>query len=270
MSEIVFATEREQFRGGTTAFVVAPAASLADGSAFELARSGSSSNHDHMLAAAAALAAKAGGGSVSGSSASTLVVGGDGDATELVLVPLPSDGSRALASLCRQPSAVCRSRLFRQPSAVCRSRLTRARNAGYYSPTNSMAITGGLSSGGLTGSASPTVLIVLRELDDIGPAAMAVARACPTYSRKTSDSALQKVTVGFVTAAEPGTLITDATALSACALLAESVRTAADIAETPAEDMSTADVEARARELLDGVPNVGKSAAFPTLSCRFV
>ena len=124
-----------------------------------------------------------------------------------------------------------------------------------------MAITGGLSSGGLTGSASPTVLIVLRELDDIGPAAMAVARACPTYSRKTSDSALQKVTVGFVTAAEPATLVTDATALSACALLAESVRAAAHIAETPAEDMSTADVEARARELLEGVPNVGKSAA---------
>ena len=126
-----------------------------------------------------------------------------------------------------------------------------------------MAITGGLSSGGLTGSASPTVLIVLRELDDIGPAAMAVARACPTYSRKTSDSALQKVTVGFVTAAEPGTLVTDATALSACALLAESVRAAAHIAETPAEDMSTADVEARARELLEGVPNVGNSTPSP-------
>ena len=95
MSEIVFATEREQFRGGRTAFVVAPAASLADGSAFELAKSGEN-DHSAMLAAAAALAAKAGGGSVSGSSSSTLVVGGDGDATELVLVPLPSDGSRAL------------------------------------------------------------------------------------------------------------------------------------------------------------------------------
>ena len=89
MSEIVFTTEREQFRGGTTAFVVAPAAALADGSAFELAKSGEN-DHSAMLAAAAALAAKAGGGSVSGSAASTLVVGGDDDATELVLVPLPN------------------------------------------------------------------------------------------------------------------------------------------------------------------------------------
>lgn len=76
-----------------------------------------------MLPFAEALAAKAGSGSATGSAISMPVVGTDKD---IALVPLQDTPSSR-----------------------------------YYSETQSMAITGGLSSGGITGVAKAAVLIVL-------------------------------------------------------------------------------------------------------------
>lgn len=199
-------------------FVVAPASSLRNGSAFALLSSNSA-----LLAAATALAAKVGPGSPTGSSASTLVLGGGDDTPdEVVLVPLAENVSR------------------------------------YYSGTHSMAITAGLASAGISTSGG-SVLIVLAQEAHLVPAAMAVARACPTYSRKTSGgnaTSPPPVVVGFASATDPGVLLDESKALSAAELITDSIRQAADIAETPAEDASTADVEARARAVLEGVPGV--------------
>lgn len=62
-------------------------------------------------------------------------------------------------------------------------------------------------------------------------------------------------------AADPTTLISGAKQLDGASLLAASVRKAAEIAETPCEDMSCADVEAVARAMLEGVPGVGEQTS---------
>jgi hypothetical protein len=176
--------------------------------------------HDTALVASLeALAAKAGEGTATGSSSSTLVIGGSG-ASEAAVVPLAEESSR------------------------------------YYSPTQSMAITAGLASAGVAGAKKASVLIVLKEEEHLLPAAMAVARACPTYSRKSTPAAETVVVVGFVHVAAPTVLLADAAKLCAAELISQSIREAAHIAETPAEDASTADVEATARAMLVGVPNV--------------
>ena len=88
---------------------------------------------------------------------------------------------------------------------------------------------------------------------------MAVGRACPLFDMKSKGGfSLEDATIGFATVADPATLIEGAKELDGAALGAASVRKAAEIAETPCEDMSCADVEAVAREMLEGVPGVGK------------
>ena len=57
---------------------------------------------------------------------------------------------------------------------------------------------------------------------------------------------------------EPTTVISGAKDLDGASLIAASVRKAAEIAETPCEDMACADVEAVARAMLEGVPGVGE------------
>lgn len=202
----------EKSEGCKKVYVVAPASSIKDLSAFAALQ------HDSaLLAAATALAAKSGAGSPTGSSSSTLVLGGGGP-SEVALVPLPEESSR------------------------------------YYSPTQSMAITAGLASAGVSGGGS--VLILLGDESHLVPSAMAVARACPLYSRKTTPSSDAEVVVGFATVAAPTVLLAEAAKLCAAELIVDSIREAAAIAETPAEEASTADVEAKAREMLAGVPNM--------------
>lgn len=58
-------------------------------------------------------------------------------------------------------------------------------------------------------------------------------------------------------ATDPATIINGAKELDGASIIAASVRKAAEIAETPCEDMSCADVEAVARSMLEGVPGVG-------------
>jgi hypothetical protein len=95
----------------------------------------------------------------------------------------------------------------------------------YYSETQSMAITGGLSAGGITGVAKAVVLIVLcvhalhalslptqlsltplcccsADESHLLPSAMAVGRACPLFDMKSKGGfSLEDATIGFATVA---------------------------------------------------------------------
>ena len=140
-----------------------------------------------LLPFAETLAAKAGSGSAAGSASSMPVVGTD---KEVCVVPLQDTPSSR-----------------------------------YYSETQSMAITGGLSAGGITGVAKAVVLIVLcvhalhalslptqlsltplcccsADESHLLPSAMAVGRACPLFDMKSKGGfSLEDATIGFATVA---------------------------------------------------------------------
>ena len=129
-----------------------------------------------------------------------------------------------------------------------------------YSPTHTMALTGGLVAGGLGGvEGAALVLVLLADETHLVPSAAGVGRACPLYSRKTAAAAATAAAtavVVFATAAAPTVLLGGAAVSAAAPTAASSVQLAARIAETPCEDMNCADVEAEARAALAGVPNV--------------
>ena len=198
-------------------YVVAPKAALADGSAFALL-AGSAL----PVAAAfgeggvgAALAASAG-ASVNGSMTSSTVVGFGSALQTLGVVALPDESSR------------------------------------YYSPTQSMAVTGGLKGVG-GGDGTAAVLVVLADAEYALPAVRGVARALPRYSRKTGGGTSREVAVGVCTVAAPAAVLPPP---ATWALAAAAVRNTARINDTPTADMNTAEVEEEARTALAGVPNV--------------
>ena len=157
-----------------------------------------------LLPFAETLAAKAGSGSAAGSASSMPVVGTD---KEVCVVPLQD-----------------------------------APSSRYYSETQSMAITGGLSAGGITGVAKAVVLIVLcvhalhalslptqlsltplcccsADESHLLPSAMAVGRACPLFDMKSKGGfSLEDATIGFATVAgEPSPSHAATTAIAAAA-----------------------------------------------------
>ena len=216
MASVTFATSAADLLASVDAaevlVVVAPAASLKDGSAWS-ALAGS--------AAAAVLAspvtlvmAQDASPSITGSSISTYV-SGSCKLGRLVFVALPDSASRL------------------------------------YSDTHSMAISGGLCDAGLT--ADTTVLVVLPTGNAVEPAACAIARATPLFTRKTSAAPSANVVVGLVGA--DGLLTGPSVSLVAPAAF-NAVRMAARLAETPTEQMNTDAVEAEAREAVADIPNV--------------
>jgi hypothetical protein len=110
-------------KGADKLFIVAPASCIKDGTAFAAMRASNDPLAATLLPFAEALAAKAGSGSATGSATSMPVIGTSKD---IALIPLQDSPSSR-----------------------------------YYSETQSMAITGGLSSAGITGTAKAAVLIVL-------------------------------------------------------------------------------------------------------------
>lgn len=197
-------------------YVVAPKSALQDGTAFTLL-----SNSALPLAAefadgaiATVLAASAS-ASINGSMTSSTVVG-PGQLDTLGFVALPDECSR------------------------------------YYSPTHSMAVTGGLKGIGV-GTGSAVVLMMLAESQYALPAVWGIARACPIYTRKTGATSGREVIVGVFTAVEPTKMLSP---LASWPLAAEAVRNTARINDTPTADMNTAEVEAEARSALAGLPNV--------------
>jgi hypothetical protein len=194
--------------------VVAPAATLRDGSALRLLTASSALAAQALGSAgpAAAMAADAS-ADISGSSISSYI-STTGRLARLTFVPLLDSASR------------------------------------HYSPTQSMAISGGLASAGIGGS-DTTVLVVLRsECEDfsghiavreqpfaIGPAASAIGRACPVYSRKSAASAPNAVVVGFVSADAPDELLLGVPSAVVAPEIFEAVRLTARLAETLALDV---------------------------------
>ena len=191
MASVAFAATAAEFavslERSKEIVVVAPSQNFIDGSALQLLRAGGGAVAEALgRAVAAAMAADCASAEVSGSCVSSLVATAPGgEVLTLTFVPLPDSASR------------------------------------HYSPTQSMAISGGLASAGV-GGADTTVLIVLRsERDDfgdhiavrgpayaVGPAASAIGRACPVYSRKTSGSGTPStVTFGFISTDMPGELL---------------------------------------------------------------
>ena len=198
-------------------YVVAPKSALQDGTAFALLSSSAlplaAAFADGAIAGALAASASA---SINGSMTSSSVVGLGGLDT-LGFVALPDACSR------------------------------------YYSPTHSMAVTGGLKGIGAAGAGSAVVLMVLADAEYALPAVRGIARACPRYSRKTGSTSGRHGVVGLSTTAEPTKMLPP---LVSWPLAAEAVRNTARINDTPTADMNTADVEAEARTALAGVPNV--------------
>ena len=220
MATVTFAASAADFRASVDVaeviVVVAPAAALKDGSAF--AALADCEPCAAVLASQATLAmAQDASPSVGGSSIATYVASG-GKLGQLVLVALPDSASRL------------------------------------YSPTQSMAMSGGLVDAGL-GDDNATVLVVLPAGDAVEPAACAIARACPLFTRKSSAAeSPASVVVGFV-GADAQLLEGPAVSLVAPAAF-EAVRLTARLAETPTEQMNTDTVEAEARAAVAGLPNV--------------
>ena len=244
MVAVTFAAAQSDFLDSVadaeTLIVVAPASTLRDHSAWSLLAQ-CDACADVLASPATAAMAQDASGSIGGSSVGTYVSAAGGKLTRLVFVPLLDEASRL------------------------------------YSPTQSMAISGGLGDEGL-GETTTSVLVVLRsEASDwgeligpvrggepsapwashaVGPAACAIARACPLYSRKTSAAAANPVTVGFVAADAPGQLL-EGPAVSLVAPTAfDAVRLTARLAETPTEQMNCDAVEAEARAAVADLPNV--------------
>eukprot|EP01046_Picozoa_sp_COSAG06_P028045 COSAG06_NODE_2505_length_6750_cov_3.393926_7_plen_416_part_00 len=232
-SEAAFTAQLER---SSELIVVAPCATLRDGSALQLLRASAASAVAQALAGdvTEAMAADASATSaVSGSSISSYV-STRGELSRLTFVPLPDSASR------------------------------------HYSPTQSMAISGGLVAAGIGGVATSTVLVVLPSADfhghltvreaafAVSPAASAIGRACPVYSRKTTSSSAtpNSVVVGFVSAGAPNELMLNAATLAIARETFDAVRLTARLAETPAEQMNCDAVEAEARAAVDGLPNV--------------
>ena len=232
-SEAAFTAQLER---SSELIVVAPCAMLRDGSALQLLRASAASAVAQTLAGdvAEAMAADASATSaVSGSSISSYV-STRGELSRLTFVPLPDSASR------------------------------------HYSPTQSMAISGGLVAAGIGGVATSTVLVVLPSADfrghltvreaafAVSPAASAIGRACPVYSRKTTSGSAtpNSVVVGFVSAGAPTELMLNAATLAIARETFDAVRLTARLAETPAEQMNCDAVEAEARAAVDGLPNV--------------
>lgn len=220
MATLTFAPDSQTWLAAageaSAVYIVAPKSALQDGTAYALL-----SNSSLPLAGAfadgaiaGALAASAS-GSINGSMTSSTVVG-PGALKKLGFVALPDACSR------------------------------------YYSPTHSMAVTGGLNGIG-AGEGSVAVLVVLADSDYALPAVRGVARACPRYSRKTGATSACEVVVGISTIVTPTNMLP---AAASWPLAAEAVRNTARINDTPTADMNTAEVEAEARSALAGIPNV--------------
>lgn len=220
-------------------YIVAPAANLRDGSAFRLLPD---LGGTALLETAAAMAESASSSAdVGGTAVSSFVVGA-GSLSRVHLVPLPDESSRM------------------------------------YSPTQSMAITGGLVEAGLGDSGDATVLVVLRSESDkdwashgpvrggaadapwakhaLGPAACGVARALPLFSRKTSAAVPAKISLGFVAAEQSSVLLGGPSVDKYVPIAIDAVRNTARVCETPCEDLGCAKMEAEARAAVAGLPNV--------------
>eukprot|EP01052_Picozoa_sp_SAG31_P037210 SAG31_NODE_4769_length_2967_cov_1.661437_3_plen_174_part_00 len=125
----------------------------------------------------------------------------------------------------------------------------------------------GLVDAGLGSAATTTVVILVRPSDVHGhhpaivPAACAVARACPIFSAKAQDpsSPARHVVVGFVGTEAPTCLLCGTQVSLVAPAAFDAVRLTARLAETPAEQMSCAQVETEAKQLLHGLPNVAVS-----------
>jgi hypothetical protein len=231
MATFTFATSPDGFwdaaRAAQTLYVVAPAAALTDGSAFApgLFAHAAAVYPAAVLTVAAALAETAGGGSVNGSAVSSVVVVEGCPLKKLVLVPLPDRSSRL------------------------------------YSPTQSMAISGGLHAAGLGGTGGvEAVLVFVGDEAGIGPAACGIGRGCPLFSKKTKGEAGAshgQVTIGFAAA---GALLAGPYVATVAPLAFDAVRSTARIAETPCEEMNCDGVEAEARAVVVAYPNVAVSS----------
>jgi hypothetical protein len=208
MARVTFAASAEEFSASVesaeTIVVVAPAAALKDGSAWAVLTAVPALAPVLASPATAAMAEDIS-PSVEGSSTATYIDRA-GSVGRLVFVALPDSASRL------------------------------------YSDTHSMAISGGLVDAGL-GDVNTAVLAVLAADIAVEPAARAIARACPTFHRKSSPAASSSVVVGFVVSADTTKLL-DGPSVSVVAPIAlNAVRLTARLAETPAEQMNTDGVE---------------------------
>ena len=209
MSQVTFAASADDFLASVdsadTVVVVAPAATLKDGSAWAVLAAGAPALEPVLASPATAAMAEDASPSVEGSSIATYV-SGPGKLGQLVFVPLPDSASRL------------------------------------YSKTHSMAMSGGLVDAGLRDLNNATVLIVLPADDDVEPAARAVARACPIFNRKSSAPAkTSSIVVGFVGA--DAKLLEGPTVSVVAPVAFNAVRLTARLAETPTQQMNTDDVE---------------------------
>ena len=210
MANVTFATSAADLLASVddadVLVIVAPAASLKDGSAWS-ALAGSEACAALASPATQAMAQDAS-PSVGGSSIATYI-SGSGKLGQLVFVALPDSASRL------------------------------------YSSTHSMAMSGGLVDAGL-GDADATVLVVLPAGDAVEPAACAIARACPLFTRKTSPASTANVVVGLVGA--DGEVLTGPAVSLVAPVAFKAVRLTARLAETPTEQMNTDAVEAEVQD----------------------
>eukprot|EP01043_Picozoa_sp_COSAG02_P038352 COSAG02_NODE_2949_length_7680_cov_4.274238_2_plen_344_part_00 len=157
-------------------------------------------------------------GDVHGEATSSYVLG-CGSVAKLILVPLPDTASRS------------------------------------YSPTHSLAVTGGLLKAGLSDiSGTAVVLAALASADHAAATACGVARALPLYSRKTpSTKRLAACAVALSTVVAPLELLAPSIGVSAAVA---AVRNAAWLTDTPCAELNAEQFEAAIRSRLADVPGV--------------
>ena len=121
-------------------------------------------------------------------------------------------------------------------------------------PSRSEAILGTLPSAGVAGKKS-AVVICLDDESHALPAAIAVARAFPTYSRKSGEKKKSrgKARMSVCFALRDGTPVSAPRDAKAAA---EAVRLAARTVDVPPDDMTTAAFEKECRAAMRGVANV--------------
>ena len=121
----------------------------------------------------------------------------------------------------------------------------------YVSPAQSYATTDGLDAAGLAGASGTAAILLLVEKEEYAPAAaLGMARALPAYSRKTTQSG-PTLAKALVMGADPG-----ASFMELGQEMASALRRAQALADAPAEEVNTSQVESAAIAAVGEVPGV--------------
>jgi probable aminopeptidase NPEPL1 len=208
--------EQSWFTGAGTLVVIAPLSALQNATVMGDLMGGWPFEPALPIALAMAADAEV---DVHGETTSSYVIG-CGSVTKIVLVPLPDTASRS------------------------------------YSPTHSLAVTGGLLKAGLSETAgTAVVLAALASADHAGATACGVARALPLYSRKQTSSTkcLAACAVAFSTVVAPLELLAPSIGVSAAVA---AVRNAARLTDTPCAELNAEQFEDAIRSRLADLPGV--------------